>query len=60
MSMTDNVILLYIWCSQEKNYVPFDFKKEEPFFAFQRKVLPNSMWAICQFIYFILESVYVD
>jgi hypothetical protein len=28
---------------QEKNYVPFDFAKEEPLFAFQRKVLPESM-----------------
>lgn len=28
---------------KEKNYVPFDFEKEEPLFAFQRKVLPDSM-----------------
>jgi omega-6 fatty acid desaturase (delta-12 desaturase) len=27
----------------KKNYVPFDNAKEEPFFAIQRKVLPNSM-----------------
>lgn len=26
---------------EEKTYVPFDFKKEEPFLQFQRKVLPN-------------------
>lgn len=24
-------------------YKPFDFKKEEPLFAFQRKVLPDGM-----------------
>lgn len=28
---------------EEQNYVPFDFKKEEPFFAVQRKVLPENM-----------------
>ncbi len=28
---------------EKQNYVPFDFKKEEPFFAVQRKVLPESM-----------------
>lgn len=28
---------------QEKNYVPFDFEKEEPMFSIQRKVLPNNM-----------------
>lgn len=27
---------------EEKNYVPFDYRKEEPFLAFQRKVLPNT------------------
>jgi omega-6 fatty acid desaturase (delta-12 desaturase) len=27
----------------ETNYKPFDFKKEEPLFALQRKFLPNSM-----------------
>ena len=26
---------------EDKTYVPFDFKKEEPFLQFQRKVLPN-------------------
>lgn len=26
---------------EEKTYLPFDFKKEEPFLQFQRKVLPN-------------------
>jgi len=28
---------------EEKNYVPFDFAKEEPLFAVQRKVIPDSM-----------------
>lgn len=28
---------------EENNYVPFDFEGEEPLFAIQRKVLPNSM-----------------
>lgn len=28
---------------EEQNYVPFDFEKEEPFLAMQRKVLPNTM-----------------
>ena len=27
----------------EKNYVPFDWQKEETFFALQRKVLPDSV-----------------
>ncbi|KAK9842044.1 hypothetical protein WJX81_005821 [Elliptochloris bilobata] len=27
---------------EDKNYVPFDFKKEEPFWAFQRRVLPSA------------------
>jgi len=41
-------VLQYI-CTQchvydeETNYVPFDYEKEEPFFALQRKVLPDSM-----------------
>lgn len=26
----------------EKNYKPFDWRKEEPMFALQRQVLPNS------------------
>ena len=26
---------------KDKTYVPFDFQKEEPFLALQRKVLPN-------------------
>lgn len=28
---------------QEHNYVPFDYKKEEPLLAWQRKVLPDTM-----------------
>lgn len=28
---------------EEKNYIPFDWEKEEPFYAIQRKVLPNTM-----------------
>jgi acyl-lipid omega-6 desaturase (Delta-12 desaturase) len=28
---------------EEKNYVPFDYAKEEPFFAFQRKVIPDAL-----------------
>ena len=24
-------------------YVPFDWEKEEPFFSFQRKVIPSTM-----------------
>jgi len=28
---------------EDKNYVPFDFKKEQPFWAFQRRVLPSTM-----------------
>ncbi len=27
----------------ETNYKPFDYKKEETFFAVQRAVLPNTM-----------------
>jgi omega-6 fatty acid desaturase (delta-12 desaturase) len=27
---------------EQKIYKPFDFKKEEPLFAIQRKVLPNT------------------
>jgi hypothetical protein len=29
--------------AQATNYKPFDFKKEEPFFAIQRRLLPNGM-----------------
>lgn len=28
---------------EDKNYAPFDYKKEEPFWAFQRRVLPSTM-----------------
>lgn len=28
---------------EQKNYVPFDYKKEEPFYWFQRKVLPSTL-----------------
>jgi acyl-lipid omega-6 desaturase (Delta-12 desaturase) len=28
---------------EEKNYVPFDYQDEKPFFSLQRKYLPNSM-----------------
>lgn len=28
---------------EEKNYVPFDWEEEKPFFAVQRKYLPNNM-----------------
>ena len=28
---------------EDKNYVPFDFKQEEPFWRFQRRVLPSTM-----------------
>ena len=28
---------------EDKNYAAFDYKKEEPFWAFQRRVLPSTM-----------------
>ena len=28
---------------EDENYAPFDYKKEEPFWAFQRRVLPSTM-----------------
>ena len=28
---------------EEKNYVPFDYNDEKPFYALQRKYLPNNM-----------------
>jgi omega-6 fatty acid desaturase (delta-12 desaturase) len=28
---------------EDKNYVPFDYAKEEPFFAFQRRVIPDAL-----------------
>lgn len=28
---------------KDTNYKPFDFEKEEPFLAWQRRVLPNGM-----------------
>ena len=28
---------------EKQNYVAFDWEKEEPFYAIQRKVLPNTM-----------------
>jgi acyl-lipid omega-6 desaturase (Delta-12 desaturase) len=28
---------------EQTNYKPFDYKKEEPFFALQRRWLPNGM-----------------
>lgn len=28
---------------EEKNYVPFDYEEEKPFYALQRKFLPNNM-----------------
>ncbi len=28
---------------EQNNYKPFDYKKEEPFFALQRRWLPNGM-----------------
>ncbi|EFN51858.1 hypothetical protein CHLNCDRAFT_37265 [Chlorella variabilis] len=28
---------------EERNYVPFDYKEEEPFFAAQRRILPENM-----------------
>ena len=41
--MVKNIMLECHLYDKDKNYKPFDFKKEEPMFAFLRKVVPNSM-----------------
>ncbi len=38
-----NIITEYHVYDKENNYKPFDWAKEEPLFAIQRKMLPDTM-----------------
>lgn len=40
--MMKNIFTELHFYDDKANYVPFDFKKEEWFWALQRKVLPNG------------------